>query len=111
VDTISKLLDIILLAWSLRDVSERELMISEQFGLRPIHTTSSQLSRLFGRLTRNSIEKWLTSTEFLNLDKGLETVCIDGLLYKLTLLNFRSNIVDIIYRTYELFFRTDHVIS
>jgi hypothetical protein len=83
----------ILLARILHEISERGLIRDEQFGLRPIHSTSLQLARLVERITRNFGEKRLTGAVFLDLVKAFDTVWIDGLLYKLTLLNFPSYIV------------------
>ena len=71
-------------------------MRDEQFGFRPRHSTSLQLARLVERITRNFGEKRLTSAVFLDVAKANDTVWIDGLLYKLTLLNFPSYIVLII---------------
>ena len=92
-DTIGKLFEKILLARILHVVNERGLMRDEQFGFRPRHSTSLQLTRLVERITRNFGEKRLTGAVFLDVDKAFDTVWIDGLLYKLTLLNFPSYIV------------------
>jgi len=56
-----------------------------------------QLARLVERITRNFGEKRLTGTVFLDVAKAFDTVWIDGLLYKLTLLNFPSYIVHTTY--------------
>jgi len=101
----------ILLARILHEVSERGLMRDEQFGFRPRHSTSLQLARLVERITRNFGEKGLTGTVFLDVAKAFDTVWIDGLLYKLTLLNFPSYIVHTISsyfrdRTIEASFQT-----
>jgi hypothetical protein len=78
-------------------------MRDEWFGFRPRHSTSFQLDRLVERITRNFGEKRLTG--------AVDTVSIDGLLYKLTLLNFPSYIVHTISsylrgRTFEASFQT-----
>jgi len=51
-----------------------------------------KLTRL-ERITRNFGEKRLTGAVFLDVAKAFDTVWIDGLLYKLTLLNLPSYIV------------------
>jgi len=51
-----------------------------------------QLSRLVERITRNFGEKRLTGAVFLDMAKAFDTIWIDGLLYKLALLNFSSYI-------------------
>jgi hypothetical protein len=85
-----------LLAQILPEVSERGLLRDEQFGFRPRHSTSLQLARLVERVTRNFGEKGLTGAVFLDVAKSFDTVWIDGLLYKLTLLNFLPYIVNTI---------------
>ena len=65
-------------------------MRDEQFGFRPRHSTSLQLARIVERITRNFGEKRLTDAVFLDVAKTFDTVLIDGLLYKLTLLIFPS---------------------
>jgi hypothetical protein len=64
----------------------------EEFGFKPRHSTSLQLARLV-RITRNFCEKKLTGAVFLDVVKAFDTVWIDGLLYKKTLLHFPSYIV------------------
>jgi retron-type reverse transcriptase len=86
-------------------------MRDEQFGFRPRHRTSLQLARLVERTTRNFGEKRLTGAVFLYVAKAFDTVWIDGLLYKLTLLKFPSYIVHTISsylkdRTFEASFQT-----
>jgi hypothetical protein len=92
-DTIGKLFEKMLLARILHEVKGRGLMRAEQFGFRPKHSTSLQLARLVERITRNFVEKRLTGAIFLDVTKAFDTVWIDGLLYKLSLLNFPSYIV------------------
>jgi hypothetical protein len=109
-DTIGNILEKIILARILPEVSERGLLRDEQFGFRPRHSTSLQLTRLFERITRNFGEKRLPGAVFLDVAKAFETVWIDGLIYKLTLLNFPSYIVYTISylkdRTFEAPFQT-----
>jgi len=110
-DTIGKLFEKILLVRILQVVNERGLLRDEQFGFKPKHSTSLQLARLVERITRNFGEKRLTGAVFLDVAKAFDTVWIDGLLYKLTLLNFPSYIVHTISsslkdRTFEASFQT-----
>jgi hypothetical protein len=110
-DTIGKLFEKILLARILHVVKERGLKREEQFGIRPRHSTSLQLARLFERITRYFGEKRLTGAVFLDVAKAFDTVWIDTLLYKLTLLNFPSYRVHTISpyltdRTFEGTFQT-----
>jgi len=56
-----------------------------------------QLANLVERITTNFGEKRLTRVVFLDVAKAFDTVWIDGLLYKLTLIKFPSYIVHTIY--------------
>jgi hypothetical protein len=53
------------------------------------------LSRILYEVSevRNSDKKRLTGAVFLDVAKAFDTVCVDGLLYKLTILNFSSCLV------------------
>jgi hypothetical protein len=110
-DTFGKLFEKILLARILHAVNVRGLMRDEQFGFRPKHSTSLQVACLVERTTRNVGEKRLTGTVFLDVAKAFNTVWIDGLLYKLILVNFPSSIIHTISsylsgRTFEASFQT-----
>ena len=66
---------------------------------------------LVERITKNFGEKRLTGAVFLDVEKALDTVWIDGLLYKLTLINFPSYILHTVLsylrgRTFEASFQT-----
>jgi hypothetical protein len=91
-DTTGKLFEKILLSRILSEVSGRGILRDEQFGLRPKHSSALQLARLV-RVTRNFNEKRLTVAVFLDVAKAFDTVWVDGLLYKLIILNFPSYIV------------------
>jgi len=70
-----------------------------------------ELARFVEKITRNIGEKRLTGAFFLDVAKAFDTIWIDGLLHKLTLLNFTSYIVHTISsylrdRTFEASFQT-----
>jgi hypothetical protein len=109
-DTIGKLFEKILLSRILSAVSGSGLLRDEQFGFRPKHSTSLQLARLVLRVTRNFGEKRLTGAVFLDVAKAFDTVWVDGLLFKLTAVNFPSYLVKTISsylynRTFEASFK------
>jgi hypothetical protein len=110
-DTIGKIVEKILLSRILHEVGERGLLRDEQFEFRPKHSTSLQPARLVEIVTRNFGERRLTGAVFLDVAKAFDTVWIDGLLYKLTLLTFPLYIVLTISsylrgRTFETSFQT-----
>jgi hypothetical protein len=86
-DTVDKLFEKIQLARVLREVNERGLLRDEQFGFRPRHSTTLQMSRLVERVNRNFDERRLTGAVFLDVVKAFDTVWDKGLLYKLTVPN------------------------
>ena len=78
---------------------------------RPKHSTSLQLVRLVEREFRSFDGKRLTGPVFLDVAKAFDTVWVDGLLYKHSILNFPSYLVKTIYsylkgRTFEASFLT-----
>jgi len=106
-----KLFENILLTRILHEVNVRGLLRNEQFGFLPEHSTSLLQGRLVERITRDFGEKRLTGAVFLDVAKAFDSVWIDGLLYKLTLLNFPSYLVHTISsylrgRTFEASFQT-----
>ena len=111
-DTIGIVFEKNLLATILHVVNESGLLRDEQFGFIPGHSTSLQLARFIERIARNVCEKRPTGAVFLDVAKAFDTVWIEGLLYKLTLLKFPSYIVHTISsylrgRTFEASFQTD----
>jgi len=66
-------------------------MVDEQFEFRSRHSKSLQLACLVERTTRNLGEKRLPSAGFIDVDEDVGNAWIDGLIYKLKLLNFPSH--------------------
>jgi hypothetical protein len=107
---IGKVFEKILLTRILHEVGKHSLLQDEQLGFLPRHSTSLQLARIVERITRN-FGKRLTGAVFLDAAKAFDTVWIDCLLYKLTLLNFPSYLVHTISsylrdQTFEASFQT-----
>jgi hypothetical protein len=65
----------------------------EQFEFKPKHSNRLKLANLAERVSRNFDEKRLTDAVFLNVAKAFDTVWVDGLLYKLKILNFPPYLV------------------
>jgi hypothetical protein len=110
-ETIGKLFEKILLSRILCEVSGLGLLRDDQFGFKPKHSTTIQLARLVERVSRNFNEKRLTGVVYLDVAKAFDTVWVDGLLYKITILNFPSYLVKTISsylkgRTFETSFQT-----
>jgi hypothetical protein len=93
-DTIVKLFEKILLYRILSEVSGRGLLHNEQFVFRSKHSTALKPTRLVDRVFRIFDEKRLTGAVFFDVAKAFDTVYVDGLLYKLTILNFPSYLVE-----------------
>jgi hypothetical protein len=70
-----------------------------------------QLARLVERVSRNFEEKRLTGAVFLDVAKAFDTLWVDGLLHRLTILNFPSYLLKTISsylkgRTFDASFQT-----
>jgi hypothetical protein len=83
-DTIGKLFEMILLDRILREVNERWL-------LRDTARRCNWPALL--KVNSNFDERHLTGAVFLDVAKAFDTVWVNGLLYKLTILNFPSHLV------------------
>ena len=99
-DTIGKLFEKSLLTRILHEAGECGLLRDEQFGFRPRHCTSLQLARVVERITRNFCERRLTGAVFLDVAKAFDTVWIEGLIYKSTILNFPSTLSTSLHHTF-----------
>jgi hypothetical protein len=87
------------------------LLRDEHFGFRPRHSTSLQLGRLDESVNKNFDERRMTGAVFLDVENAFDTVCVIGLLCKLTILNFPSYMVNTLpsylhRRTFQSFFNS-----
>ena len=99
----SSYIEKILITRIMAEINSRGLLRDEQFGFRPGISTTLQLVRLVERVKKFD-EKQLTGAVFLDVAKTFDSVWIDGLLFKLNILEFPSYLVKII--TSYLHFRT-----
>lgn len=109
--TTGKLFESIPLVRFLCEVDGFGLLRNEQFGFRPKHCTTLLSTCLVERVSRKLGEKKLTGAVFLDVVKACDTVWVDSLLYKLTVLNIPSFLVKIISsyvnsRTFEASYST-----
>jgi len=88
-----KLFKKMMLTRILYEVSGRGLLRNEQFGFRPKHSTPLQLTHFIEGVRRKFGKKGLTSTVLLNVAKVFDSVCVDVLLYKLSILNSLSTLL------------------
>jgi hypothetical protein len=104
-DNVGELFGKMLLSWVLTEINERGLLRDEQFGFRPRLSRTLQLACLVERVNRNLDERRLTGAVFLDVAKAFDTVWVEGLLYKLTVLKFPSYLVKTIssYLQYRMF--------
>jgi hypothetical protein len=110
-ETVGKPFENILLTRVLREVNECSLLHDKQFGFQPRHNTVLQLARLVERVNRNFNERRLAGAVLLDMAKAFDTVWVEGLLYKLTILNFLSYLVKTLssylqHHTFQTFFKS-----
>jgi Reverse transcriptase (RNA-dependent DNA polymerase). len=85
-DTVGKLFEKILLSRVTAEINSQGLLRDEQFGFRPGLSMTLQLARLVERVKRNFCEKRLIGAVFLDVAKAFDSVWIEGLIFKLTIL-------------------------
>jgi len=88
--TVGKLFEKSLLPRIMAEINFRGLLRDEQLGFRPELSTTLQLAQLVEQAKRNFSTKWLTGTVFLDVAKAFNSAWIEGLLFKLTILEFPS---------------------
>jgi hypothetical protein len=79
-----------------RHIGGRNLLNANQFGFRERHDTTMQCVRLADHVTLNLNNKMSTAAVFLDIAKAFDSTWHHGLLYKLSKLNFPTNIIKLI---------------
>jgi hypothetical protein len=72
------------------------LLRASQFGFRARHSTTLQCVRLAEHVTLNFNNKMSTAALFFNIEKAFHTSWHNGLLYKLSKLEFSVNLIKLI---------------
>ena len=86
------------------EINSRGLLKDEQFVFQPGLSTTLQLAQLVERIKRNFDEKRLTGAVFLDVAIAFDSVWIEGLLFKLTILEIPSYLVKIIISYLNVYF-------
>jgi hypothetical protein len=79
-----------------RHIGERNLLNASHFGFRARHNTTLQSMRLADHVTLNFNNNMSTAAVFLDIEKAFDTAWNPGLLYKLSKLNFSTNLIKLI---------------
>jgi hypothetical protein len=79
-----------------RYIGERNLLNVSQFGFRARHSTTLQSMRLADHLTLNFKNNMSTVAVFLDIEKAFDITWHPGLLYKLSKLQFSTNLIKLI---------------
>jgi hypothetical protein len=91
---VGKVLEKVILTRLVRATNENHVLLDEQFGFRPKHSTADQLIHVTEFISQGINQKESTGAIFLDVAKALDTVWHDGLVYKLhTTANFTQKSV------------------
>lgn len=94
--TISKLVEKVIHNRLNEEITTRKLIPNFQFGFKPQHTTTHQLTRLTEYINTNMNLSTPTAAVFLDVEKAFDKVWHAGLLYKLRINRVNDNIIEII---------------
>jgi hypothetical protein len=76
-----------------RHIDEKDLLNADQFGFRACHSTTLQCERLTAHVTINFNNNMSTAAIFLDIEKAFDTTWHNGLLYKLSKINFSASLI------------------
>jgi hypothetical protein len=93
--TKSKLFEKVILNFVKRHIDEKYLLNAGQFGFRACHSTTLQCMRLTDHVPLN-FNNMSTAAVFLDIEKAFDTTWHNGLLYKLSKMNFSASLIKLI---------------
>jgi hypothetical protein len=91
--TTGKLFEKVILKFVQKHIEEKGLLNASQFGFRARHSTTLQCMRLTDHVTLNFNNKMSTAAVFLDIEKAFDTTWHPSLLYKLSKLEFSTNLI------------------
>jgi hypothetical protein len=94
--TIDKLFEEVILKIVQKHIEERSLLNAGQFCFCARHSTTLQCMRLTDHVTLNFNNKMSTAAVFLVIEEAFDTTWHSGLLYKLSKLEFSTNLIKLI---------------
>jgi hypothetical protein len=92
--TTGKLFEKVILNIVERHIDEKDLLNAGQFGFRAYHSTTLQCMRLTDHVTLNF--NMYTAAVFLDIEKAFYTTWYNGLLYKLSKMNFSASLIKLV---------------
>jgi hypothetical protein len=93
--TTGKLFEKVSLKIAKRHTNEKGLLNAGQYGFRECHSTTLQCMRLTDHVTL-SINNMSTAAVFLDIEKAFDTTWHNGLLYKLSKMDFSASLIKLI---------------
>jgi hypothetical protein len=100
--TTGKLFKKVIITIVKRHIDEKGLLNTGQFGFRVSHSTTLQCMRLTDHVTLN-FNNMSTAAVFLDIEKAFDTKWHNGLLYKLSKMNFPASLIKLIFFRIENF--------
>lgn len=94
--SISKIVENIILRRIMSHCETNNIILNEQFGFRPRHSTTQQLTRFVEFIYEGKTKKLFTTAVFLDIAKAFDKVWTEALIYKLIQLNLPPYLVKLI---------------
>jgi hypothetical protein len=91
-----KLFEKVILKILQRHIDKKNLLNANQFGFRANHSMTLHCMRLTDHMTFNFNNKMSTAAVFLDIEKAFDTLWHPGLLYKLSTMEFSTNLIKLI---------------
>lgn len=93
--SVSKIIEKIIYRRFLNEVNEKKILPNHQFGFRKEHATTHQLLRLAESILEGFNKSELTGAVFLDVEKAIDRVWHDGLLYKMCRKNMSKRAIEL----------------
>jgi hypothetical protein len=94
--TTSKLFEKVILRIFLRHTEGKNLLNASKFGFHANNSTTLQYMRLTDYVTLNFNNNMSTAAVFLDIEKAFDTLWHPGFLYKLSTMEFSTNLINLI---------------
>jgi hypothetical protein len=91
-----KLFEEVILKIVQRHIGEKGLLNAGQFGFRACYSMTLQCMRLTAHVTLNFNNNMSTAEVFLDIEKAFDTTWHNGLLYKVSKMDFSASLIKLI---------------
>lgn len=94
--SLGKVIEAVILTKIKNECDKLDIIPNFQFGFRPNHSTEHQVHRLVEYITEGFSEGESTGAIFLDISKAFDKIWYNGLVYKLCIKGFNTNLITLI---------------